>query len=220
MASISENISSIKSTLPQNTRLVAVSKFHPTEAVMEAYNAGQRIFGENRPQELAAKSPVLPSDIQWHFIGHLQTNKLKMVLPHAYMIQSVDSLKLLQMINSWAEDNHKTLRCLLELHLGAEESKHGLSEDEIVSILDNAKAYPAVVFCGLMGMATNTDDQTVIRGDFARISNFMKDLKARHPELTDFSELSIGMSHDYKIALEYGATMVRIGTGIFGPREY
>ena len=199
---------------------MAVSKFHPVSAIMEAYEAGQRVFGENRPQELAAKAPGLPCDIRWHFIGHLQTNKLKQVLPYAHMVQSVDSLHLLEAMHAWLERNGRKMDCLLELHLGAEETKTGLTEEEIRGILAHSSDYPCLGFCGLMGMATNTDDEQLIRSDFRRISGLWKELKAAHPELEGFRELSIGMSGDYRIALEYGATMVRIGTGIFGAREY
>lgn len=220
MNSIAERIDSVKKSLPQGVRLVAVSKFHPVEQLQEAYDAGQRLFGENRPQELAAKAQVLPSDIEWHFIGHLQTNKLKMVLPYASMVQSIDSVHLLEAVNAWGVNNSKTVRCLLELHLGAEETKGGLTEDEIRTILDHATSYPAICFCGLMGMATNTDDESVIRSDFKRISELMSSLSAQYPQLADFKELSIGMSDDYPIAVEYGATYVRVGTMIFGPRQY
>lgn len=218
--SIASEIIRIKSELPQDTRLVAVSKFHPAESVMEAYNAGQRLFGENRPQELAAKCKVLPADIQWHFIGHLQTNKLKMVLPYAYMVQSVDSVHLLEEIDKWGRSAGRRVRILLELHLGAEETKHGLSEEEIFQIMDSVSMYEGVTVCGLMGMATNTDDESVIRSDFSRISELKRKIRSLHPELADFTELSIGMSEDYRIAIEYGATIVRIGSMIFGPRQY
>lgn len=218
--SIASKISELNNELPQDVRLVAVSKFHPVEAIMQAYDAGQRLFGESRPQEFAAKVNALPSDIQWHFIGHLQTNKLKLVLPYAAMIQSVDSVHLLEDIEKWGSANDKIIRVLLELHLGAEETKHGLTEDEIYAVLDSVSMYPHVVFCGLMGMATNTDDESVIRADFERIAALKNRLEALHPQLTDFKELSIGMSEDYKIAVQCGATMVRIGSDIFGPRQY
>ena len=220
MNSIAERIDSVKQSLPQGVRLVAVSKFHPAEQLQEAYDAGQRLFGENRPQELAAKAQVLPGDIEWHFIGHLQTNKLKMVLPYATMVQSIDSIHLLEAVNSWGVNNGKTISCLLELHLGAEETKGGLTESEIRTVLDHAASYGAVRFCGLMGMATNTDDESVIRADFKRISELRSALAADYPQLADFKELSIGMSDDYPIAVEYGATCVRVGTMIFGPRQY
>jgi len=220
MASIRENIEKIKEVLPPQVKLVAVSKFHPVEALKEAYDAGQRAFGESRPQELAAKVPLLPFDIEWHFIGHLQTNKLKMVLPYAYLVQSVDTLHLLGAISAWGEFNGRKIRILLEMHLGAEQTKQGFSADEIREILSDTSRYPGIVFCGLMGMATNTDDESIVRSDFERISSLFTDLRSQHPDLEDFRELSIGMSADYPIAIECGATMVRIGTDIFGPREY
>lgn len=220
MFPVRENIESVRRKLPQGVKLVAVSKYHPCEAVMEAYSAGQRAFGENRPQEFALKAARLPSDIEWHFIGHLQTNKLKMVLPYADMLQSVDSLRLLEAADGWLVNNGRELDCLLELHLGAEESKHGLSETEVREVLDRWTEYRGLRFRGLMGMATNTVDEAVIRADFSRISSLFGDLKAAHPELSGFSQLSIGMSGDYEIAIEYGATIVRVGTGIFGERQY
>ncbi len=212
---IRERLSEIKAALPAGVQLVAVSKFHPVEALMEAYDAGQRIFGENRPQEFAAKVPQMPSDVQWHFIGHLQTNKLKLVLPYASLVQSVDSLHLLEAIQAWGRANDKVIPVLLELHLGAEETKGGLTEAEIRQIL--ASEWPFVDIRGLMGMATNTDDEGIIRGDFERISALFRSLRNDYPFLT---ELSIGMSDDWPIAVQYGATMVRIGSSIFGPRQY
>ena len=216
---VGANLSAIYEKLPSAVKLVAVSKFHPVERLMEAYDAGQRLFGENRPQELAAKVPMMPSDVQWHFIGHLQTNKLKLVLPYVTLVQSVDSFHLLEAIDKWGRDNGRVVDILLELHLGAEETKHGFTEEEILSILpappDNIRIR------GLMGMATNTDDEAVIEADFARIEALFKRIRAEHPELADtFTELSIGMSGDWPIAVRHGATMVRIGTDIFGPREY
>ncbi|MBR1434901.1 MAG: YggS family pyridoxal phosphate-dependent enzyme [Bacteroidales bacterium] len=217
---IKENILKIKEGLPSGTQLVAVSKFHGVEAIMEAYGAGQRLFGENRPQELAEKVPQLPSDIKWHFIGHLQTNKLKMVLPYADMVQSIDSVHLLDAVNAWCVREGKVQEILLELHLGAELTKHGLTEEEIISIVETTDKYPGVRICGLMGMATNTEDEAVIRNDFSRIASLFDRIKKTYPWLASFKELSIGMSEDYQIALQYGATFVRIGTSIFGPREY
>jgi pyridoxal phosphate enzyme (YggS family) len=217
VVSVLENL---RSELPANVKLVAVSKFHPVSVLKEAYMAGQRVFGENRPQEFAAKVPNMPSDIEWHFIGHLQTNKLKFVLPYAYMVESVDSMHLLRAINSWCGQAEIVMNILLELHLGAEETKHGFTEDEIEATLNDNGDYPNVRICGLMGMATNTVDSDAVRSDFERISAFKNKMEKRHPELTEFKELSIGMSGDYRIALEYGSTIVRIGTKIFGPREY
>ena len=203
--------------------MIEVSKFHPFEDILTAYQAGQRRFGENRPQEFAQKALQLPQDIEWHFIGHLQTNKLKLVLPYASLVESVDSRHLLDLIGNWASVNSRVVNVLLELHLGAELTKGGLSEQEIESILDEyaaGRSYTHVRVHGLMGMATNTDDTTVVESDFARIQSFKQRLDARYPQLTDFTELSIGMSHDWPLAVRHGATIVRIGTSIFGPRQY
>jgi pyridoxal phosphate enzyme (YggS family) len=206
--------------LPSTIKLVAVSKYHPISELKEAYDAGQRAFGENIPQELAVKVPQMPSDVEWHFLGHLQTNKLKLVLPYVHLVQSVDSMHLLESIDRWGRANDRTISVLLELHLGAEQTKHGFSEDEIISILMQCADYPNVRFCGLMGMATNTDDESIVKSDFYRISSFNAIIKEKFPELNEFKELSIGMSEDYPIAVSCGATIVRIGTKIFGPREY
>ena len=199
---------------------MAVSKFHPAQDIIEAYSAGQRRFGENRPQEFAAKVPVLPADIEWHFIGHLQTNKLKFVLPYASMVESIDSLRLLEAVEKWGSEHGKVIDVLLELHLGAEETKGGFTEEEISDILSPARraSFQHVRFRGLMGMATNTDDESVVEADFARIEAFKKRLDSVFA-LPDFTELSIGMSHDWPLAVRHGATIVRIGTAIFGPRS-
>ena len=255
---IKEKLHELKASLPPQVKLVAVSKFHPVERLMEAYDAGQRLFGENRPQELAAKVPQMPADVQWHFIGHLQTNKLKLVLPYVSMVESVDSLRLLEAIGTWAAANNRTVPILLELHLGAEETKHGFSEEEIFEIIKSRQGtvsrrlsrpwlmngrgpsslgrdedrrsegdgiqYPAannLEFRGLMGMATNTDDEAVVEADFARIEALFNRIREEFPELRDtFTELSIGMSGDWPLAVRHGATIVRIGTDIFGEREY
>lgn len=225
---ISENLDIIRKELPSGVKLVAVSKFHPLDAIKEAYAAGQRVFAESRPQEMqekiltlsqeAEKGSVNPDEIEWHFIGHLQTNKLKMVLPYASLVQSVDSKHLLEDIDKWGRANGKTVKVLLEIHVAAEETKSGFYEEEVLEILWDAEKYRNIRFCGLMGMATNTDDEDTVRADFVRISDFYAYLKDLFPELEDFKELSIGMSSDWKIALDYGATMVRIGTAIFGER--
>ena len=228
---IKETINKLKSELPATVRLVAVSKFHPFEAIEEAYAAGQRIFAESRPQELLAKVRLLENirmekgepgympDLEWHFIGHLQTNKLKMVLPYVSLVQSVDSLHLLEAINRWGDANGKVTDVLLEPHVAAEESKQGFSPDEITSILANADKYLFVRFRGIMGMATFTDDESQIRSDFSSVRNIYDSAKSVYPS-EFFSELSIGMSDDYPIALDYGSTMVRIGSMIFGIRQY
>ena len=227
---IADALNQLRAALPSGVQLVAVSKFHPVERLMEAYNAGQRIFGENRPQELAAKVPQMPSDVQWHFIGHLQTNKLKMVLPYASLVQSVDSMHLLDAINAWGAANNKVIDILLELHLGAEETKQGFSEEEILAISGGMASETLRGFApsslplanirirGLMGMATHTEDDTLIEADFARIETLFNKIKSMG--LPGFDILSIGMSGDWPLAVKHGATMVRIGTDIFGPREY
>jgi pyridoxal phosphate enzyme (YggS family) len=225
---VSDNLKALYEKLPSAVKLVAVSKFHPVSRLMEAYEAGQRVFGENRPQELAQKVPQMPSNVEWHFIGHLQTNKLKLVLPYVSLVQSVDSFHLMEAIDKWGSDNGKTIDVLLELHLGAEETKHGFSEEEILSIVGAGEGTPSpaergshIRIRGLMGMATNTEDEGVIEADFARIEALFKRIREEHPELRDtFTELSIGMSGDWPIAVRHGATMVRIGTDIFGEREY
>lgn len=219
---IQENIIAIKKELPPEVKLVAVSKFHPVEAIREAYAAGQRCFGENRPQEFARKVEELKdlADLEWHFIGHLQTNKLKLVLPYAHLVQSVDSQHLLDAIQDWGKANGQVVSVLLELHIGAEQTKSGFKEEEVLDILFRAGKYTHVRFCGLMGMATHTDCEEDIRADFERIADFRAYLRDLFPELADFRELSIGMSGDWRIALDYGATIVRIGTAIFGERQY
>ena len=225
---IKEVITRLHRELPATVKLVAVSKFHPFEAIEEAYAAGQRIFAESRPQELLSKcrrleeiriergEPDYMSDLQWHFIGHLQTNKLKMVLPYVSLVQSVDSLRLLEAIQGWASANDRKVSVLLEPHVAAEESKQGFSPKEIYDILSSAYKYPDIAF---MGMATFTDDQTVIRSDFAILRDiFDKSRLCLPSDYQYFTELSIGMSGDYPIAVEYGSTIVRIGSMIFGER--
>jgi len=284
---VKEALDALRSTLPSGVELVAVSKFHPVSRLMEAYDAGQRIFAESRPQELAVKVPQMPADVQWHFIGHLQTNKLKMVLPYVDLVQSVDSLHLLEAINAWGKANGKVVNVLLELHLGAEDTKQGFTEDQIRDIVipkgtpSETSGHPrpapsgqvspsgddrgdkrslperegpaecrdweqaclvtgtglcgrgrseaeavsegvpfgmtGVRIKGIMGMATNTEDMAVVERDFERIERLFLQLQAVNPSIT---ELSIGMSGDWPVAVRHHATMVRIGTDIFGPREY
>ena len=224
---IKQTINKLHSELPAAVKLVAVSKFHPFESIEEAYEAGQRIFAESRPQELQAKVRQLQEqrpdmgDVQWHFIGHLQTNKLKMVLPYVSLVQSVDSVRLLDAIESWAEANERVINVLLEPHVAAEQTKQGFSEDEIYSILQSAVKgeYKHLRFCGIMGMATFTDDVEIVRSDFAALRSIFDNCRLRFPEIiSEFKELSIGMSDDYPVAIEYGSTMVRIGSMIFGER--
>ena len=219
---IAENLLNIKSKLPSGTRLVAVSKFHPVEKLQEAYDAGQRLFAESRPQEMAAKVPQMPADVQWHFIGHLQTNKLKLVLPYATLVESVDTLRLLVSIERWGAENERTVSVLLEQHISQDATKQGFTEAEILMVLTQAVrgAFPHIRFCGLMGMATLTDDSGVIHGDFSQLAETFAKAHSMLPELTEFKELSMGMSDDWPLALEHGSTLVRIGTAIFGPRDY
>ena len=224
---IKQNLLDIHKELPPDVKLVAVSKFHPMEAMLEAVEAGQLCFGENRPQELQKKVhdfheayPEIAGRLEWHFIGHLQTNKLKLVLPYASLVQSIDSLHLLQAVDSWGKAEGRTVNILMEMHIGAEQTKQGFVEEEALDILFNASKYRNIRFCGLMGMATHTDSEEDIRADFSRISSFHSYCRDLFPKLCDFRELSIGMSDDWRIALDYGATMVRIGTAIFGPRQY
>ena len=230
---ITKVIKSLHMELPATVRLVAVSKFHPFEAIEAAYAAGQRVFAESRPQELLSKvqrleairavrgEPDYMSDVEWHFIGHLQTNKLKMVLPYVSLVQSVDSVRLLDAIETWAAANDKVINVLLEPHVAAEESKQGFDPSEIADVLSHAADYTHVRFKGLMGMATFTDDESVIRSDFKALRSIYDLVRHDFASLSgDFTELSIGMSDDYKIAIEYGSTMVRIGSMIFGERNY
>ncbi len=213
---IADVLHTLKEQLPADVQLVAVSKFHPVERLMEAYEAGQRVFAESRPQELDRKVPQMPEDVQWHFIGHLQTNKLKLVLPHVCLVQSVDSLHLLQAIDAWGALHNCVIDILLELHLGSEATKQGFSEEEILSIL--AQPFANIRIRGLMGMATNTDDMAVVDQEFAKIEDLYN--RIRREGRPDFDQLSIGMSADWPVAIRHQATMVRIGTDIFGTREY
>ncbi|WP_370861271.1 YggS family pyridoxal phosphate-dependent enzyme [Parabacteroides faecis] len=221
--SISQNIVQLKASLPANVTLVAVSKFHPAEALKEAYNAGQRVFGESRAQELTAKQKVLPGDIEWHFIGPLQSNKVKDIAPFIHTIHSIDSLKLLQEVNKQAVKNSRMIRVLLEIHVAQEDTKHGLTPDECRELLQNEQLAELrnIQICGLMGMATYTDDTTLIEQEFHTLHELFSDLKSIYFKGNDnFAVLSMGMSHDYPIAISQGSTMIRVGTSIFGEREY
>lgn len=222
---IKENLNVVRATLPDNVTLIAVSKTKPVEDLQEAYDAGQRIFGENKALEMRDKHQVLPDDIKWHFIGHLQTNKLKMVLPYVSLVQSVDSERLLSAIDSWGAANGKVIDVLLEPHVAAEETKQGFTASELYDVLDAATSaegkYGNIRFKGIMGMATFTDDESVIRRDFSALLDIHENARTAYPSMAeDFTELSIGMSDDYRIAIEYGSTMVRIGSMIFGERNY
>lgn len=223
MSTIAENIRKIRELLPEGVTLVAVSKFHPAEAIQEAYNAGQRNFGESRVQELAAKVPQLPDDINWHFIGHLQTNKVKQLLQlRPALIESVDTERLLDVIDREAVKLGVTARVLMQLHVAREETKFGFSPDELMQYFADRRfeRLQATHICGVMGMASNTDDQTRIADDFNLIATTFRDICTQCPDLRGFDTVSMGMSHDYPLAVGCGSTMVRVGTAIFGDRQY
>jgi len=221
---IAEKLREVKATLPEGVRLVAVSKYHPVEALQEAYRAGQRVFGESHVQELVAKEAVLPRDIEWHFIGHLQTNKVKYLAPFVSLIHAVDSLKLLREIDRQAERcGRPAIRCLLQLHVAREETKFGFTPDELRQMLDDGawRELRHVTLAGLMCMATNTDDEQLIASEFALAKGMFDELKATYfPADSEFCELSMGMSGDYPLAVQHGSTLVRIGSMIFGERDY
>ena len=213
---ISDNLKSILSKLPKSVTLVAVSKTKPNKAIMEAYDAGHRVFGENKVQDMVAKSEELPSDIQWHMIGHLQTNKVKFIAPFVSFIHGVDSLKLIKEIDKRALQNNRIIDCLLQIHIAKEETKFGLSDIEATQVLAYAKHLPNVRITGLMGMATNTRDESTVRNEFAGL----KELFLKFQSVSkDLQIISMGMSNDYEIAIEQGSTMVRVGSAIFGQRN-
>ena len=217
------NLHEVLGSLPAGVRLVAISKFHPNEYIEEAYAEGQRIFGESHEQELAKKVASLPEDIEWHFIGHLQTNKVKYIAPYISMIESVDSLKLLKEIEKQAAKHDRVVKVLLELHLAEEDTKSGLSLDACRELLEAGewREMKHVQICGIMMMASNTDDEQQIAQEFDEAARFFDEIKARYFADDDaFCERSWGMSHDYHIAVKHGSTMVRVGTTIFGPRIY
>ena len=221
MSSIAQNIADLARRLPKGVKLVAVSKFHPVERLREAYDAGQRLFGENRVQELVAKAPQLPPDVEWHFIGHLQRNKVRQVMPHVTMIHSVHSVELLRLIDKEAARLGRTIDVLIELHVAQEQSKSGFSPDEALDALtpELVSSLEHVRVRGVMTMATFTSDMEQVDREFALAQNTFKQLKARL-QLPAFDQLSMGMSDDWPVAVHHGSTMVRIGTDIFGPREY
>ena len=220
MGKIAENIRDIKATLPSGVTLVAVSKFHPVESLLEAYNSGQRIFGESRVQELVAKHATLPQDIEWQMIGHLQTNKVRAIAPFISLIQSVDSARLAECINREAERIGRTIDILLEIRVAKEESKSGWEYAELLDFLQSGAITELknIRVRGVMGMATNTDDEARIRADFEQLALYKKELAPMFD--ASFDTLSMGMSDDYTLAVECGSTMVRVGSSIFGVREY
>ena len=221
--SIAENITQIKAQLPEGVSLVAVSKYHPVKQLQEAYAAGQRIYGESHAQELVAKAPLMPDDVQWHFIGHLQRNKVRQIMPIVSLIHSVDSIRLLSTIDKEAARIGRSVDVLLQLHVAQEEAKSGFAVEELMQLAENGEFQPFkhVRYRGLMAMATFTSDTALIASEFARVaSTYATLLEKQIFPGADFNQLSMGMSDDWHIAVEHGATLVRIGTQIFGPRQY
>jgi len=223
MGAIKENINRILNSIPANVKLVAVSKTKPNEAIIDAFNCNQKIFGENRAQEMQKKYNEINLPIEWHMLGHLQTNKIKYIAPFVSLIHSVDSFELLKEINKEALKNNRTINCLLQVFIASEETKFGFSESEIFGMLNSDEFINLhnVIICGLMGMATYTDNKNQIRKEFNNLATLFNKAKSGfYKNNSEFCEISMGMSGDYKIAIEEGSTMVRIGTAIFGEREY
>ena len=222
MQSVASRLEAVAGSLPQHVSLVAVSKFHPAEAIRQAYDAGQRIFAESRVQEIVAKIPQLPADIRWHFIGHLQTNKVRALVGtrRIDLIESVDPARLLDLIDRAAADEGIVQKVLIQLHVAKEETKFGLTPDEALEFFTSGRWHTlrATHICGLMGMASNTDDRARVAADFESIAETGRRIVAACPDLRGFDILSMGMSHDYMAAIEAGSTHVRIGTAIFGSR--
>lgn len=220
---VKENLETVRKTIPSGVLLVAVSKTKPVEDLQEAYDAGQRVFGENHALEMRDKHEVLPKDIDWHFIGHLQTNKIKYIIQYVRLIHSIDTFNLLQAVNKEAIKHDRVVDCLLQFHIAEEETKFGLSMEEAEEILnsDIFKTMKNVRICGVMGMATNTDNMTQVRKEFHHLKKIFNTLKTKYfADCEWFKEISMGMSHDYPIAIEEGSTMVRVGSKIFGERNY
>lgn len=220
---VKENLETVRKTIPSGVLLVAVSKTKPVEDLQEAYDAGQRVFGENHALEMRDKHEVLPKDIDWHFIGHLQTNKIKYIVQYVRLIHSIDTFNLLQAVNKEAVKHDRVVDCLLQFHIAEEETKFGLSMEEAEEILnsDIFKTMKNVRICGVMGMATNTDNMTQVRKEFHHLKEIFNTLKTKYfADCEWFKEISMGMSHDYPIAIEEGSTMVRVGSKIFGERNY
>lgn len=221
--SIADNLKQVLAELPSGVRLVAVSKFHPNEAIEEAYHAGQRIFGESKVQEMTAKYESLPKDIEWHFIGHLQTNKIKYMIPYVSMIHGIDTYKLLAEVNKQAGKVGRIVNCLLQIHVAQEETKFGFSPEECREMLEGGewKQLTHVRICGMMGMASNTEDTEQIKSEFRLLNSLFQEFKATwFADSEAFTELSMGMSHDYHEAIASGSTLVRVGSKIFGERNY
>ncbi len=223
MSSVAENIKAIRAEIPETVKLIAVSKTKPAEAIVEAYQCGQKQFAENKVQELVAKYEKLPKDIEWHFIGHLQTNKVKYIAPFVHTIHSVESQKLLSVIDKEARKQNRSIHCLLQFYIAKEETKFGFSFDEAVEMLKSQEftQFQNIIIAGVMGMATYTDDTDVILNEFKTLAGYFHELKNTFFLYSaDFKELSMGMSGDYQIAIEAGSTMIRVGSSIFGERVY
>ncbi len=220
---IKDNLEKVRSTLKEGVRLIAVSKTKPVEDLQEAYDCGQRLFGENKALEMRDKHAVLPQDIEWHFIGHLQTNKVKYIAAYVSMIHSIDSLNLLAAVNKEALKHDRTIDCLLQFHIATEETKFGLNIEEANALLTSPEyaQLKNVRIVGVMGMATNTPDRDRVRREFRTLHSYFNQLSETHfKDHPEFKEISMGMSHDYDIAMEEGATLIRIGSTIFGARDY
>lgn len=223
MADIKTNLNAILSQIPENVQLVAVSKTKPNEDIMEAYEAGQRVFGENKAQDLVTKFDTLPKDIEWHYIGHLQTNKVKYLAPFVHTVEAVDSIKLLKEINKKAKSHNRVINCFLQFHIATEESKFGYSYKEVEELLNSEayKAFEHIQIAGVMGMGTFTDDMEAVRKEFKTLKGYFDQLKKDFfSDDENFKEISMGMSNDFAVAIEEGSTQVRIGSDIFGARNY
>ena len=223
LTSLQQQLLQVRATLPQDVELVAVSKFHPVEALQEAYDAGQRIFGESRVQELEQKRPLMPADTRWHFIGHLQANKVKYIAPYVELIHAVDSLKLLVEIDRQAARCGRIIHCLLQVHVAQENTKYGFLPNELFDFLEKGewRALSNTCLAGLMCMATNTDNEQQIRQEFHQAKSLFEQVKVRYfSKVPTFSQCSWGMSDDYPIAIEEGSTLIRVGSKIFGERHY
>jgi len=220
---IAKNIEKIKSTLPEGIKLVAVSKTKPNDLILEAYHSGHKIFGENKAQELTRKHEELPEDIEWQFIGHLQSNKTKYIAPFVSMIHSIDSFKILKTVNKEARKNNRVIPCLLQFHIAEEDSKYGLTEADVIEILESEsyQNMEHVSIVGVMGMATFTDDTEKVRMEFRKLKSIFEKLKENYfADKPEFKEISMGMSDDYRLAVEEGSSIVRVGSKIFGERNY
>jgi pyridoxal phosphate enzyme (YggS family) len=217
--SITTNLHEIKASLPDDVKLVAVSKTMPVDALQEAYEAGQRIFGENRIQEMQEKQMQLPDDVEWHMIGHVQTNKIRFMAPFVHMVHGCDSLKMLAEINKEAKKNNRIISCLLQVHIAQESTKFGFTADEVIKLVETREIFEFsnLKIVGLMGMATNTSDQEIVRSEFRKLKKLSEFCVGLRPQM---NEVSMGMSGDYKLAIDCGSTMVRIGSSIFGSRPF